>query len=106
MIVKRITYFDKSATHACDGKCYKAWGINRRPSVQISDNVDDFAYLADDELGIAPTNPGTTEGGCGKPVGARGPDDVNKWCVRQCERSWMSPSDNPDAQPELPDLSV
>ena len=98
MIVKRIVYFGQDATHACDGNCGKAWGLSGRPSMG-------GRYLADDELGTAPEDPGTYEGAHGKPVGARGPDDINKWCVRECERSWLSPPGHPDAAPELPVFS-
>jgi hypothetical protein len=83
-----ITYFDQQAKVACDRRCEKAWGINNRPSVQLSDDEDDFAYLADDELGLAPVNPGSYEGGHAKP---HSPDEFpNKWCVRECERCSMS----------------
>src|SRR5258708_1531509 len=107
MILKSITYFGGLATHACDGQCDKAWGINSRPSVAAhtpgfnGDPHDDYAYLADDELGIAPRDPGTYEGGYGKPKRARGPEDINKCCVRECERSWISHPDQPDADPQL-----
>lgn len=106
MIKKSITFFGRGATHACDGRCDKAWGHNNRSRVQLSDNVDDYAYLADDELGNAPEDLGPYEGGDSKPISASGPNDINKWCVRQCERAWMSPPDMPDAAPELPDYSV
>jgi len=106
MIIKRLTYFGKIATHACDGKCHKAWGNNSRPDVQVSTRKNDFAFLADDELGEAPEDPGTYEGGHAKPIGATGPDDINKWCLRECERAWLSSPGEPDAQPDLPDLSV
>lgn len=106
MIIKRIIFFDRSATHACDGKCNKAWGINSRPKVQLSDDVDDIAYLADDELGEAPESSGIREGGDDKPVEAKGPDDINKWCVRECERAWMSSPGQSNAEPDLPDYSV
>lgn len=106
MITLRITSFGQQATHVCDGKCNKAWGINNRPSVQISADEDDFAYLADDELGEAPEDPGIYEGGDAKPIGAKGPDDINKWCVRECERAWMSPPNRPDAEPKPKDLST
>ncbi|HSX22392.1 MAG TPA: hypothetical protein VLE97_06405 [Gaiellaceae bacterium] len=107
MIVKRLRFLGQVATHACDGKCHKAWGSNGgRPQVQLSDDVDDYAYLADGELGDAPAVTGITEGGQNKPVNARGPDDINKWCVRECERAWISPPGNPDAAPELPDFSA
>lgn len=90
-----ITYFGRKARVICDRQCHKAWGINSRPRVnhdthpnEFADDDDDYAYLADDELGIAPVNPGTYEGGHGKPLS---PDEFpNKWCVRECERSDMT----------------
>lgn len=106
MIKKSIVYFGQRATHACDGKCAKAWGLNSRPTIQLSADPDDFAYLADDELGEAPQDPGTYEGGDAKPIGAAGPDDVNKWCVRECERAWLSPPGRPEAAPDLRDFST
>ncbi len=112
MIVKPIVFFGQRATHACDARCNKAWGTNGRPSVPAhskgrgADDVDDYAFLADDELGIAPIVTGITEGGQNKPLNAKGPDDINKWCVRECERAWMSPPGHPDAPPELPDFSA
>lgn len=71
-------------TLACDGKCHKAWGICNRPKKQLSDDEDDYESLADHELDNAPENPGTYEGGCGKPSD---PSGINKWCHRECERS-------------------
>jgi hypothetical protein len=84
-----ISFFRKPTRVVCDRNCLKAWGIQCRPKVQLSeDNEDDFYYLADDELGEAPANPGTYEGGWGKPSS---PDHFpNAWCVRECERSTMS----------------
>jgi len=112
MIVKSITFAGQAATHVCDGRCDKAWGINSRPSIPSRAernkmaNPDDYAYLADDELETAPADPGSYEGGHAKPRDARGPDDINKWCVRECERAWMSPPGQPDAVPDLPDFSA
>lgn len=112
MIVKPLNFAGQQATHACDGRCDKAWGINKRPSIpsradrDAQENPDDYAYLSDDELGTAPIHPGTTEGPHAKPVNARGPDDINKWCVRECERAWLSPPGHPDAPPKLPDFSA
>lgn len=84
--VKLIMWFDHPAALACDGKCGKAWGINHRPNVQLSkDNEDDCAFLADGELPDAPENPGTYEGGHGKPLPHE--PKLNKWCARECERS-------------------
>jgi hypothetical protein len=83
-----ILFFGQKARVACDRNCRKAWGIQNRPRVQLSDDQDDYAYLADSELGEAPVNPGTYEGGCAKP---RSPDEFpQKWCVRECERQAMS----------------
>jgi hypothetical protein len=90
MIVKRITFFGQAAEVACDGRCSKAWGNNNRPRVEFSDNPDDYAFLADHELGVAPADPGTYEGLDGKPENATGPDDINRWCVRECERMKMT----------------
>lgn len=112
MILKSIRFLGQPATHACDGRCDKAWGINGRPSVPSradrchAENPDDYAYLADDELGIAPAVTAITEGGQNKPLNAKGPEDINKWCVRECERAWMSPPGQPDKAPELPDFSA
>lgn len=87
MIAKPIIYFGKELVLTCDAMCWKAWGINNRPQVQLSEDPDDFEYLADDELGEAPTDPGTYEGMDmqGKPT--RPTERLNKWCARECERS-------------------
>lgn len=87
MIVKAILYFGVPNALACDAKCEKAWGINNRPRVRMSPDEDDYAFLADQELGIAPMDPGTYEGGHAKPT--RAEDRLNKWCCRECERSVM-----------------
>lgn len=89
MLITKIIWFGKTCLAVCDRKCEKAWGINGRahdPStlVVLDDNdVDDIAYLADHEVGEAPRDPGTYEGGHGKPLH---PAEHNKWCVRECER--------------------
>jgi hypothetical protein len=112
MITKAITFCGQKATHACDGRCDKAWGSNSRPTVPArkdratAPDPDDFSYLSDDELGTAPIDPGTFEGYDEKPISVKGPDDINRWCVRECERAWISPPGHPDAPPELPDFSV
>lgn len=84
MHTKTIQWFERQHVLACDGKCSKAWGLSQRPKVQLGADDDDVAWLADGELGDAPSLPGTYEGGCTKP---RGPDGMNKWCARECERS-------------------
>lgn len=79
-----VTYFGQRMRVGCDRNCAKAWGINNRPKIEFSEDLDDYVFLADDELGDAPKDPGTYEGGQGKPSS---PDDFpNKWCVRECER--------------------
>lgn len=85
MISKPIIYFGKELVLTCDNKCWKAWGINNRPQVQLSEDDDDFEWLADDELGEAPVSPGTREAQDTKPT--RPPERLNKWCARECERS-------------------
>ena len=95
-----ITYLGEAQTVACDGRCDKAWGVNLRPRVPLDpDDEDDYCFLADDELGEAPVDPGTYEGGHGKlrarPARSGG---HNKWCARECERSERGP------RGEVPDL--
>jgi hypothetical protein len=85
---------------SCDGRCDKAWGASDRPHVQFDPNEpDDFAYLADHELGTAPADPGTYEGSHGKPSSVPlTPDDthlMNKWCARACERSALTEPGKP-----------
>ena len=76
---EEIIYFGKPTTVECDRLCSKAWGSTGRP------RNDDDETIPDSELGTAPEDPGTYEGGEGKPLT---PDDFpNKWCVRECERS-------------------
>lgn len=60
---------------------------------------DDYAFLADAELGTAPKDPGTYECGCAKPDS---PDNMNKWCARECERSKIVEEGN---SIDLPDFS-
>ena len=90
---KTITYSDKQVKVACDEKCEKAWGIVARPKEKLSDDDDDVVYLSDIELGTAPVDPGTYEGGQAKPVEKH--NIPNKWCVRQCERCVWGDIDKP-----------
>ena len=92
MRYKAINYFGQHCILACDNKCDKAWGRNGRERVYLGDldengdiaNPDDYGYLGDGELGTAPEDPGTYEGGEGKPLAGA---PMNKWCTRECERS-------------------
>lgn len=84
MLKTDITYFGQAATVVCDHKCEKAFGINTRPKSRGDHNVDDLMWYADNEVPVAPEDPGTYEGGHGKPMH---PERHNKWCVRECERS-------------------
>jgi hypothetical protein len=102
---KFIIYFGQPARVACDGRCSKAWGINSRPRVQVSQNEDDYAWKADGEFGEAPANPGTYEGGQGKPRVVTCAIHMNKWCVRECERCVMTPVGKPAAPLVLRDFS-
>lgn len=83
-----IKFFGKTAKVNCDGQCQKAWGINNRPRIMLSDNENDYAYLPDHELMEAPSDPATYEGGCAKPNDSS--EFPTKWCVRECERCAMS----------------
>ena len=85
MVKKEIFCYGNNVIVACDEKCNKAWGINNRPKkVLDKDNPDDYAFLSDTELGEAPQDPGTYEGGHGKPSTPE--EKPNKWCIRECER--------------------
>ena len=86
MVAKRITFFGQSCLLVCDGNCKKAWGLHQRPKEQLSDDAEDFVWLADDELPDAPEDPGTYEGECAKPTEYDDPGRQKKWCARECER--------------------
>lgn len=101
-IVRCALYFGKPVAVACDARCDKAWGIQNRPHRQLSEHVDDYVWLSDEELGEAPADPGTYEGGHGKPEFSD--QRMNKWCVRECERSAMVGL-HEQRFIELPDLS-
>jgi hypothetical protein len=94
-----IIYFGKRCTAVCDRNCSKAFGINNRPSIRNETNDDDIIWLADHEVPDAPDDPGTYEGGHGKPFH---PDRHNKWCVRECERSSIT---DPGEKLSIPDFS-
>lgn len=104
MIAKSFLYLGQPCAAVCDGKCNKAWGISQRPRINFDPNEpDDHALLADDELGEAPADPGTYEGGHSKPQ--RSDERMNKWCVRECERStWIEYQGTQDI--ELRDFST
>ena len=98
-MTKTITYFGRPVVISCDSNCEKAWGINNRPRLQRDNSdVDDYAFLSDHELALAPIDPGTYEGGDGKPLSP----DFNKWCVRECERSILT---EPGEVVNLPDFT-
>lgn len=100
---KLIQYFGQPAKVNCDRNCAKAWGINNRPKVQLSDDPDDYEFLADHELGDAPKDPGTYEGRDAKPLS---PDVFpNRWCIRECERCAMSHPEQWDLPLELPSFA-
>jgi hypothetical protein len=89
MISKEIVAFGERQVIACDKKCEKAFGLNGRPFEQLSEDVDDIVWLADSEVGIAPTSGKTvimSEGFNMKPNPDLEDSLLNKWCYRQCER--------------------
>ena len=88
MLWKMIKYCYVDTLLVCDGNCSKAWGITKRPRRSLSDDQDDYVYIADSELGTAPKDPESYEGGVAKPVNKE--DRLNKWCARECERSDMA----------------
>lgn len=104
MIVKRITWFGHDALLACDAQCDKAWGINNRPKIEFDpDEPDDYAFLPDHELGIAPERTGIWEGGHPKPILPS--SRLNKWCARECERSVVNELNDDLFKIKLPDFS-
>lgn len=103
MLVKAIRFASGLVVLACDGNCEKAWGINSRPRESLSPDPDDYELLADGELGAAPADPGTYEGGAAKPDPGSGADRQNKWCSRECERSRLLGPGGEEL--ELPDFS-
>lgn len=100
MHIKTIQWMGQQVILACDGNCCKAWGISQRQKQELSADPDDVSYLADGELGAAPADPGTYEGGCAKPSSPAG---MNRWCARECERSSMAAT---VAALKLPDYSA
>ena len=95
VLTKQIKAFGEALEIRCDGKCSKAWGVNNRPQEHFDPaDPDDYAFLADQEIeGDAPRDPGTYEGGHGKPSGEdlTDPARMNKWCFRECERCVEAP---------------
>jgi len=107
MISKRGRFYGQYDVMACDGRCDKAWGINGRPRLYFMEegepprvlhqeespiDEDDYVYWKDSELGVAPgpcETRGASEGGECKPSTAPLTDGsrMNKWCLRECERS-------------------
>lgn len=102
MIQRQIRFFGEDVVLACDGRCDKAWGINGRAEVLLSDKDDDHIYVPDSALGTA-GQPGTWEGGDGRPsdVPLRDSERMNKWCARECERSGIF---GPKEEVIVPDL--
>lgn len=85
MFVTVVPFLFKKVAVMCDGNCKKAWGIGLRPKNRLSDDDENWEWLADHELGEAPSDPGTSDGGFRKPQ-----DEghvLNKWCIWQCERA-------------------
>jgi hypothetical protein len=89
MITKSILAYGKRLTLACDGRCDKAWGINGRERRMLTSDPDDYVFVADGDLGTAPACTGVWEGGDGKPSAVPLTDGsaMNRWCLRECERS-------------------
>jgi hypothetical protein len=88
LLHKEIISFDRRETLICDGNCRKAWGINNRPRVILTEgDPDDYYFIPDGELCDAPDDPGTYRGGHAKPSAEAGSNRLNKWCSRECERS-------------------
>lgn len=106
---KRVMFGGQPVLLRCDGRCDKAFGISGRPHRQLSDDPDDYVFLADDAVGVAPP-PGETadlsEGEDLKPsaVPLTDPSRMNKWCARACERAGLNdePPDMSRPKPNIP----
>jgi hypothetical protein len=59
ILAKSILYCGTWMVLACDGRCDKAWGIEGRAKRKLSADDDDYVWLGDGELGVAP-GPGET----------------------------------------------
>lgn len=95
MIIKEIKAYGDTVFIGCDAKCEKAFGLNGRPAVQLSENENDYAFLSDSEVGIAPTSGKTAiveEGSDTKPDANIPESLLNKWCFRECERCVVASS--------------
>jgi hypothetical protein len=88
IITTGIRMFGNPIIILCDGKCNKAWGINSRPRKENDE------FESDEALAWAPADPGTYEGGDGKPTAKLTKFKHNKWCARECERSITIPVDD------------
>ena len=85
ILVRCVQFFGEPMAIACDGRCSRAWGRT----------------WTEPKIGVAPANPGTSEGGHLKPVH---PDDrLNKWCCRECERCISADYRGPTAEILLPE---
>jgi hypothetical protein len=84
LLSTEIAYFGRRCLVVCDRKCNKAWGFSHRPELRDKLDPDDVVWFDDSEVGAAPDDSHTYEGGQGKP---NQPERHNKWCVRECERS-------------------
>lgn len=106
LLISNGIYFGQAAMLVCDACCNKAWGRNNRPRVQVGESEDDYEILPDHELGNAPIDPGTYEGGQAKPTCDA--ERHNKWCWRECERSRMTrpgEAGGTQIEMEIPDFS-
>ena len=99
MLAKAITFLGQSAVLICDNGCAQAWGLNSRPTVEVAGRT---FYISDNEQ-RAPDNPGTEEGGHMKPANVENAYKLNRWCVRECERSTLVQSGE---EFKLPDWST
>jgi hypothetical protein len=111
LIQREIQYFGSRCLLACDGRCDKAFGINGRPRhMFVPEDIepDDYVYLGDDHVGVAP-DPGKTatisEGDEMKPSAVPHSDAslLNKWCARECERSTIVKVGEPVELPNMQD---
>ena len=80
LLTTSILYYGKRCLAVCDQKCTKAWGVSgKRPQWRDQAEPDDVIWFADSEVTEAPDDPGSYEGGQGKPLAP--PSIHNKWRV-------------------------
>ena len=94
---------DAQSNAAIRGYCRARDSLSAVLGEYDENEPDDYSYIPDYALGRAPTHPGTWEGDQGKPLHPS--ERLNKWCVRECERSEKVPIGDTLIEIQLPDFN-